>query len=399
MLVGASTDFTPASASADGSSGVESNPIVVVLAEQYAAEADVVSARLRHVQAVRSAIADWESLYPDSFAGAFHTDGFDASTTVRFVGSVPAAVRTASANLATLADVGEIVFDTTATQSKRDLRSDYLRTVSLLNDAGIQEATTALNIRSQQIEVTLRVDAEVPLPPGYATPESVKSMLDNNGVKHLTLTSVIGALVQLTSGVYGGDKVRRSSDISRCTSAFAVKKGSTKGILTADHCDGLNQYVAFNGDGETYSMSRRAGHFGSDGDMAWYTTSGSEGPWIYRNPSTKDDVASYLRRKWISEGDYFCFYGVATDRQMCGEVTDEEVTVSYEGESIGNQVRMEGSNLESLDGDSGAPWYEGAYQSITAVGIMTGHDDDDRQYFTPVHTALTRFGLEILEND
>lgn len=399
MLVGASTDFTQAGAAADGAAGAESNPTVDVIAAQYSVEPDLVSARLRHAQAVRSVVADWESSYPDTFAGSFHADGFAASTTVRFVGSVPASVQAQAANLESLASVGKIVFDTTATRTKRELRSSYLRAVSLLEDAGIQEAETTYSLRSQNIEVTLRVDDDVSLPPEYATSDAVKSMLESNGVGSVTLKAITGRLVHTESGVYGGDKVRDVSEGSDCTSAFAVTDGSTDGILTAAHCEDRDLYVAVNGDGGTFSMSYQEGHKGAQGDMAWYSTTGAEGPWIYRNPSTEDDVSGYLRRNWIREDDYFCFYGIATDAQKCGQVVKEEVSATSGGVTVGNLVAMDGPNLTSVDGDSGGPWYEGAYESITAVGIHYGAATNGYRLFTPVQSALTRFDLEILVHD
>lgn len=155
----------------------------------------------------------WKSSYPDAFAGAIHADGFAARTTVRFVGSVTAAVQSEAASLTALASVGEIAFDTTATLTLRELRSGYLRAVSLLEGAGIEEALVSYSIESEKIGVTLRVDDDVSLPTDYGSPDAIKTMLDTNGVAGATVTAIAGKLLSAES-VYGGDTLRDTSDTS-----------------------------------------------------------------------------------------------------------------------------------------------------------------------------------------
>ena len=373
-----------------------------VIAEQYASTPEAVAAHLRHIETVRPVLAQWKSSYPEVFAGAIHADGFTRTTNVRFVGSVPAAVQTEAANLEALDRVGDIVFDTTATLTLQELRIGYLRAVSLLESAGVREATVSFSVSSGTVKVVVRSDDEVALPSRYSTPEAIKDMLEGDGIESVAIRAVTGQLVTEAS-VYGGDKLRKSGTDNGCTTAFPVTDGSTQGVLTVEHCVGLNQYVAVNGDGSTYSATRQAGHKGSQGDMAWYSTTGNEEGSIYKDAGWLDNVQGYIARSHIDVGDFYCFYGLVTNDMKCGNVEDDETSViTKSGTTIGNLVSMEGDGLVGNLGDSGGPWFWNGYSSVQAVGIHLGHAIDDGSYtlyFTPVHTALTRFDLDLLEDD
>lgn len=399
MLLGASTDFTTAGATT-GEAAVMPQ-VADVIAEQYATTPETVAAHLRHIETVRPVLAQWKTVYPEVFAGVIHADGFTQTTNVRFVGSVPAAVQAEAASLEALDRVGDIVFDTTATLSLQELRSGYLRAVALLENAGVREAKISFSVSSGTVKVVVRSDDEVALPSRYSTPDSIKEMLEGNGIGGVAIKAVTGQLVTEAS-VYGGDELRKSGSSKKCTSGFPVTAGSTEGVLTAEHCVGVNQYVAVNGDDSTHTATRQAGHKGSQGDMAWYSTSGSEEGSIYKDAGWLDNVQGYISRSHIDVGDFFCFYGIVTDDMKCGNVEDAETTVTNNGVEIGNLVQMEGDGLASARGDSGGPWFWNGYSSVQAVGIHHGHTIDGGSYtlyFTPVHTALTHFDLDLLEDD
>ena len=372
-----------------------------VIAEQYATTPETVAAHLRHIEAVRPVLARWKSSYSEVFAGAIHADGFTRTTHVRFVGSVPAVVQTEAANLEALDRVGDIVFDTTATLTLQELRSGYLRAVSLVESAGVREAKVSFSVSAGTVKVVVRSDDEVALPSDYSTPDAIKEMLEGNGISSVAIKAVSGQLVTEAS-VYGGDKLRKTGSTKKCTSGFPVTDGSTQGVFTAEHCVGVNQYEAVNGNGSTYSATRQAGHKGSQGDMAWYSTTGSEEGSIYKDADWLNNVQGYIARSHIDVGDFFCYYGIVTDDMKCGNVEDHETSITNNGVTIGNLVSMEGDGLASAKGDSGGPWFWNGYTSVQAAGIHHGHTIDDGSYtlyFTPVHTALTHFGLDLLEDD
>ena len=399
MIVGASTDFTRARAATEQTTGMPA--MATVIAEQYATTPEIVAAHLRHIETMRPALAQWKSSYPAVFAGAVHTDGFTRTTNVRFVGSVPAAVQTEAESLMALDRVGKIVFDATATLSLQELRSGYLRAVALLESAGVRESTVSFSVSSETIKVVVRSDSEVALPPEYSTSEAIKEMLKANGVGSVSIRAITGRLVTEAS-VYGGDKLRKTGSTKTCTSGFPVTTGSTPGVLTAEHCVGVNRYVAVNGDDSTYVVTRQAGHKGNQGDMAWYSTTGSEEGSIYKDAEWLENVDGYISRSHIDVGDFFCFYGISTDEIKCGDVEDDETSVTNHDVTVGNLVSMEGDGLTSARGDSGGPWFWNGYSSVQAVGIHHGHAISGGSYtlyFTPVQTALTRFDLDLLEDD
>ena len=408
MLLGASLDFTIVSAQTSGSGAATPADALEhtadLVAEQYSISSEMALARLKHEHAVRATIARWEQEHVGTFAGAYHGDNFATDTIVRFVGTVPGPVRVEALNLAASDDVGSISFDTTATQSLRELVAHKERVHSLLTDAGLQEVFSGVRVKDGEVAVEVRLDDATPAPPNLQTSDAIKTLLNDNNISDYALTTKSGPLV-MEESVYGGDKIRRGSGPDYCTTAFTVVKNGTEGVLTAGHCENLAQYVAV-GDGSNtvYTVYLQEDHRGAWGDMAWYTTLGAEQPWFYKTATGRYEVNGYIARSTIQVGDTFCLYGRATNHSgesddpdtsdACGSVVDRWAQQSSGGYDYNRLVEMEG--VSSTTGDSGGPWYTGSY----AVGIHRGkRSTGANRLFTPVSSAFHVLDVELLVDD
>lgn len=398
MLLGASLDFTTAGAGTSGSANSADalEHTANLVAQQYSISSSTALARLKHEHAVRATIARWEREHAATFAGAYHGDSFAASTTVRFVGAVPNSVRIEALDLVASGDVGTIALDATATRTLGELVSDKEQAHALLTGAGLQEVISGIRVKDSQFAVEIRIDDATPAPPNLRTTAAIETLLNNNNLTDYALTARSGPLAADES-VYGGDKIRKGSGPNFCTTAFTVVKNSAEGVLTAGHCENLAQYVAV-GDGSNtiYRVYLQDDHQGAWGDMAWYTTQGSEQPWFYKTASGRYEVNGYIARSAIQVDDTYCLYGRATNHSggsnACGSVVDRWVQWTIDGITYNRLVEVEG--VTSADGDSGGPWYTGSL----AVGIHKGRRDGKR-LFTPVSSAFHILDVELLVDD
>lgn len=398
MLVGASLDFTIAGARTSDSTGTDGalEHTASLVAQQYSISSSMALTRLKHEHAVRATIARWEQEHSATYAGAYHGDSFAASTTIRFVGAVPGSVRIEALDLVASDDAGTIAFDDTATRTLEELVADKEQAHALLTRAGLQEVFSGVRIKDGQIAVEVRMDEATPAPPNLRTLAAIRSLLDDSNLTGYTLTTRSGSLA-VDELVYGGDKIRKGSGPNFCTTAFTVVKNGTEGVLTAGHCENLAQYVAV-GDGSNtiYRVYLQNDHQGAWGDMAWYTTLGSEQPWFYKTASGRYEVNGYVARSAIQVDDTYCLYGRATNHSggsnACGSVVDRWAEWTIDGITYNRLVEVEG--VTSADGDSGGPWYTGSL----AVGIHKGRRDGKR-LFTPVSSAFHILDVELLVDD
>ncbi|MCY3894807.1 MAG: S1 family peptidase [Acidimicrobiaceae bacterium] len=290
-------------------------------------------------------------------------------------------------------DVGTIAFDDTATRTLGELVADKEQAHALLTAAGLQEVFSGVRVKEGQIAVEVRMDEATPTPPNLRTIAAIKMLLDDGNLAGYTLTARSGPLA-VDESVYGGDKIRKGSGPNFCTTAFTVVKNGAEGVLTAGHCGNLAQYVAVgNGSNTVYRVYLQNDHEGAWGDMAWYTTLGSEQPWFYKTASGRYEVNGYVTRSAIQVDDTYCLYGRATNHSggsnACGSVVDRWAQWTINGITYNRLVEVDG--VTSTDGDSGGPWYTGSL----AVGIHKGRRDGKR-LFTPVSSAFHILDVELL---
>lgn len=146
-----------------------------------------------------------------------------------------------------------------------------------------------------------------------------------------------------------------------CTSGFSVKNSSgEKGLATAAHCDDI-----LNDDGQ--SISVRAQHKGSYGDVQWHTATQTVYDDFYQGNDSQTEASSADVSGIANpvKEQELCRNG-ATTHQKCDTVRKLSVCKG----SVCKLVQMKGHN--SSGGDSGGPYFVGG----TAYGIHTGYQTD-----------------------
>jgi hypothetical protein len=148
-----------------------------------------------------------------------------------------------------------------------------------------------------------------------------------------------------------------------CMTAFSIAHlDGRRGVATAGHC------AAFSGDAQrdykfpTIRLNKRAHHFGTWGDIAWYGNH-SASPVFFSSGGSTRVVTSVARPV---EGQDVCNYGRATGHK-CTKVADPSTCQSF---PIVGVVCRQVRTVQHVtdDTDSGGPWFSGN----TALGIHTG---------------------------
>ena len=360
------------------------------VAVAYGVDIETALTRLKHQEAVAPLIASWRESYPQSFGGAYHAADFSARTTVRWVGQVPVELRAQVAARAVA-----IEFDTSAEVSESGLIAKVEQIFAAVGKFDIGEFSTSPDILRGQVVVAVAVDE------GSAIATEITDV-----IRELEAPT-IGTSVQWTSEdlletstAYGGTETQfpNTSELA-CTLAFAVQRGSTKGILSAEHCPDNLDYVD-PVDGSESSLTLEAEYEGYYGDYAWYSTSESVVAQFYTSSSSSGRrfVTAVKPRSQINIGDTYCFYGRRTNRDSCGTVKYTNTCHRGRITQVCNQVRVR--NVYGRRGDSGGPWYVAS----TVVGIHRGcfgSGCGDRsirqdQSFTPVTLAEDGLGVSVL---
>jgi hypothetical protein len=182
--------------------------------------------------------------------------------------------------------------------------------------------------------------------------------------------------------------------VRECTSGWTVGFRSLlgaliSGIITAGHCDGLNQFEQPGITPYRMILSRRVRD--ARGDVALYSTSHEELAEFYSSDGIIRDVTS-IRTTNTMVGNYVCVYGRASHTRTCDHIVQAVgVTVLADGiVSVGNLARA--SNASTMGGDSGGRWS----WANTAWGVHHGRDSSGNSYFTPVQEAQDAVLLPIL---
>ena len=180
------------------------------------------------------------------------------------------------------------------------------------------------------------------------------------------------------NSIYGGEHVDTNQS-KRCTSAFAVLDGDTRGMLTAGHCNIITTHWRSRTSahtGDSFTATHQDTVWGDDGDSSWYTTSEWEADDFYISTTQTRDVTGYEVRSNM-QGDFVCHFGTSSGFS-CGTVVSTTHDPGYDvcGWWLGcdnRWVKVEGSTLKSCGGDSGGPWF----QDRIAYGVHSGSSGSD----------------------
>lgn len=170
-----------------------------------------------------------------------------------------------------------------------------------------------------------------------------------------------------TSGVYG-----------TCTTAFTVRNGSARPILSAGHCGDANDGAGANDIGYqrfygptvmgtlvgSVQDQRKGGR--SDVERISVGNGHHAHPWIYRDHDTPSwGITSRGTWAGFTLGQTFCKSGITTGRR-CGTAGSKTAAPTDLVTGANRFLRFDG--MVRAGGDSGAP----VYQNHQAVGIHSG---------------------------
>ena len=236
--------------------------------------------RLHHQQEFSRFLHELLAKYPDRFAGGYTVNGRTFASTILFKGAIPDGVLDELRVRDIDADVrGGATFSLEELQAASDgLHADLMR-------AGFVAGT------GYSVEAN-RVDAYVQRPPslaGRSDVDALATLPESARAEMVDITFSDSPIVVPAANVYGGGMLADDT-VFECTSGFAVAKNGTTGLLTAAHCQGLNQYKA---PGPIfYSMTFQNEHMSTWGDMEWHTTTATETAEFWVSTSTRRLVHS-----------------------------------------------------------------------------------------------------------
>lgn len=109
---------------------------------------------------------------------------------------------------------------------------------------------------------------------------SLKALLPNGVISKVTERD--GQLVDsATRTFHGGTKIHNANTSSNyCTSAFAVTRAQDDGLITTGHCRRMTRY-RIPLDGRVRVLTEEGMHEGAQGDIGWYSFSGTPSPVFY----------------------------------------------------------------------------------------------------------------------
>jgi len=359
-----------------------------LIAEEYDVSVETVLNRLQHEEVVAGLIAEWAAVYPNGYAGAYHADGFVAASVVMWVGTVPRAVSAQAAPHGV-----SLSFDTSSPISANAYDQLARDAAALLASTGHSEAIVEPSPKTKSLDVIVRGDDSA-APRLDATRLSLKTLLPVGVTSNVTERD--GQLVDsATRTFHGGAKIHDANRSSRyCTSAFAVTRAQDDGLITAGHCTRMTRYK-IPLDGRVRTLTEEGLHLGSQGDIGWYSFSGTPSPIFYIGDGRYDTrtLTGMRRESGFSTNQRVCFYGRASNERDCGSLKAWNLCITYSGATVCNIARVTLDDVQVQEGDSGGPWYIGS----TAVGITAARvSGSTTAYFTPVEAALNRYGLDLV---
>lgn len=185
----------------------------------------------------------------------------------------------------------------------------------------------------------------------------------------------------------------------RCTTAFTVRNGSSRPVLSAGHCgDRESPKVADIGNQRFYGLGTPGTLFGSvqdqlrggrvDAERISVGNGFHAHPWIYRDHSTPSwSITSRGTWAGFTIGQQYCKSGIMTGR-TCGNADGK----NFSGVDVPGANRfLRVINQNATFGDSGAP----LYQQHQAVGILHGGSPQVGAVYGHIEYAENSLGVVV----
>lgn len=189
--------------------------------------------------------------------------------------------------------------------------------------------------------------------------------------------------------VQGGRVLRKNGD-PECTSGFSATRNGNQGLITANHCPDLLDYIGHNS-----AISFSAGGYSANTDMQFHrVTSGNSAEAKFQADSGDIRNVNSISNPLFAE--QVCKYGNSTgygctsvyDTGLC--LTNDQGTGSYCGLVVTNAYITSG-------GDSGGPWFYSFAAKGTHSGVVA-YEGSNRSFFTQIGRAANQFNTTIMTN-
>lgn len=304
------------------------------------------------------------ALVPGDRLGGVYIDQDSGSLVVRLTeGAIPV-------GLEALASTSRLEIRTDATVSHQDRvdvvdehAADWMAAISSVDGVYAPERSD---------EIVLRVTD--PKAAGLVAGLEPQAAADKLNRQHTELDAE-GLDLVIDPTTPGSDDNKGGRDLRTCTSAFAVKSGTSPALLTAGHCPLPQPWYYFNGQGP-YDTVFNGSVYNTYADMQWLIPiEGADVKPYYFGPNTTDPGVPQKANVANVEGDWVCHRGKQTG-YSCGGIASIHYKPTYAGACPGGEcesrfVLATGNNLESAGGDSGGPWFRGALLA-EPVGVHKG---------------------------
>ncbi len=215
----------------------------------------------------------------------------------------------------------------------------------------------------------IRAGAYVSEPANEIVIELEGDALDSESMRGLdSLIKGVGVPVKIESAD-GAVQLESAGgrQLSTCTSAFAVTKGSLQGFLTAGHCDNPQQWLNWS-TGTWHSTNFQSRAWTSTRDVQWHSISSVTSSFFISKTTQRGQIGTLA----VTTGANVCKWGTRSLVYGCGTVTSTTYKPAKCGQSGGacatSWVRVGLGTVKTCMGDSGGPWFIGNY----AVGIHVG---------------------------
>lgn len=299
---------------------------------------------------------EFETAFPESYAGAEVVSTSPAVAVVRFKGEVPAGVAD---------QFNDIVDVNVRLEGGQSLSQVEVNNLVYKAHSAASEVTSVRNLTSEYDNSARSVVVTAGVPAGLDDTRPQVSSDISNRLREVG----VGSFIVRTAGLsqdesrYGGGRLEvTGSETLACTAGFnVVNSAGVTGISTAGHCSNLLTHENTSGSTE-YATTYKSGHHGTYGDFQWSITGDTEPDDFYYSWSSTRDVAA-VASPLVNQN--LCRFGHITGAQ-CAEVETNSVCSTTSAGTACNLTRMKKDTAQP--GDSGGPWYYGN----TAYGIHKG---------------------------
>lgn len=379
----------------------ETNPIIESMMQEGLSEQEATARYRLDIEAQELHKQLIETL-PDSFAGIYgDASSGDMRIFVRLTGDAPKTLAEYTSNPAFV-----------AVQANVPLRALENRQVALLRSLaarGIQ-AGASIDFRLGKVRVTTKdrgkalqavpglEDDDVDILEGDPLPVPAATI---NGGKQITYQSISGSTLTSDRGSLG----------------FAIKSGTTNGILTAAHfgrCKDpsgatvpgcvVNGPAFFNPNNQasgvisgTPTLTWKGERLGGSYDAEWRTSSSDTFPNVIQDGTTTMAVTQVSDPDWlIVNSSKVCKQGFKTGR-TCGTFREKYLMPWFGSDGYHYLVSNDAGGMMADGGDSGGP----VYAAASAIGIVSGvfTNPSSSRYnwmsFTSAKLAASALGVTI----